>query len=339
MNRANRIVTAATLLLLGACGQRSADSTSAPAVQALHTGADIFEQMRLAPEHTRFAGVRNFWVRVLDENGVERILEYQETVSADGLGGFAIEPGSVTQPLLTSAQQDVFNLLQRLREGFLFRYRDLRVRDAALMIENYTPRVPGTTRVIAGRTCDELFLDREAAPRRHYVVAVDQATRLVLRWEELDEHDRPIGRMEFTSFDAAPSLAGVTMHVDLPSTPLDVHVSNRDLLGFPLRLPTLVHDMQLERAEKIEVGGRTWARVLYHDGIEPLFYLVSGRAAVPAPGTPPPPPAAEPQAPVVRVFQAGSFVVARCDYGDATFVVAGEFDEASIVKTLRSAVE
>ena len=324
-------------LLLG-CSRQDVNA-SAPDVAILqapsHPG--LLLRMQSAPTQTRFSGERQIWMRN-GSDAAERVLAYSETVYADGLGGFTIEPGTVTQPQLSSGQRDVFEILQRAREGFLFRYRDFTIRDADLLTQNYTVQDTGTTVSVAGRNCTELRFDRQLAPRRSYVVAVDQVTCLVLRIEELDASNLPTMRMEFTSFDPAPDLTGLTMHQDLAATPIDPSSDTRLTLGFALRLPQVLHGFQFVDAESVDYDGRTWARVHYHDGVEPLLYLYSSRVALPGGSLP----AADDdlsKAQLVRVFTAGAWTIIQCKRGGNEFILAGKLDEPRLLETLRSAVE
>ena len=70
-----------------------------------------------------------------ETNQTAPVLAYGERIYADGLGGFTIEPIAVTQPQLAQGQQDLFEILQRAREGYLFRYRDFAVRDVETLYD------------------------------------------------------------------------------------------------------------------------------------------------------------------------------------------------------------
>lgn len=339
MSRMLLSLAAVTLGWLGAgCSDSSASAAqNSPAALQSHSSPGILLRMQSAPTQTKFSGERLLWMRA-EAQGANQTLSYTETIYADGLGGFSIEPGHVVQPNLAQGQQDLFEILQRTREGFLFRYRDFAVRDLALLEQNYFVQDLGTSVTIAGRTCQELRFERRLLPARVYVVAVDQVTGLVLRWEERNEAGLPMARMEYTSFDPAPSLIGVTMHADLASTPLDPMTDNKGLLGFPLRLPGVVHGFQIVEANSVVYDGRTWARVQYQDGIEPLLYLYSHRSAIPSGRL-----LARPDDPeslsVVRIYKAGAWTVAECSRAGSKFIVAGKLDESRLVETLQSAVE
>lgn len=326
--------TATFLAIAAGCSRQGAtDATPGPAVLHAQTDPGLLARMHDAPAQTRFSGHRQVWMRIQG-----RVLAYDETIYADGIGGFTIEPGTVAQPVLSIGQRDLFEILQRTREGFLFRYRDFGIRDVGLLAQNYAVQDTGATVTVAGRACDELRFERLLSPHRSYVVAVDQLTSLVLRWEELGATGAPVMRMEYTSFDPAPNLTGITMHAELPAQGIDPTVDNRALLGFQLRLPQILHGFQLVNAEQITYDNRKWVRVQYQDGVEPLLYLCSGRAAIPS-GTLPLSSGDLGTAPLVRVFTAGEWTIAQCKYVGSEFIIAGKLDEPRLLETLRSALQ
>ncbi|MFO1011938.1 MAG: sigma-E factor regulatory protein RseB domain-containing protein [Planctomycetota bacterium] len=323
-------------LLAASCLRGSADAAATSFAAAAQSNPGILQRMAAAPTTTRFAGERQLWMRA-ETNQTAPVLAYGERIYADGLGGFTIEPIAVTQPQLAQGQQDLFEILQRAREGYLFRYRDFAVRDVDLLQQNYIVHDLGTTVTVAGRACQELRFERRLQPSRVYHVAVDQATGLVLRYEQQDSPGVAAMRMEYTSFDPAPNLTGITMHADLASIPLDPNLDNKSTLGFSLRLPNVLHGFQLVDANQITFDNRTWARVQYQDGVEPLLYLYSRRNVLPnGPVTIPDGPEGQPS---IRVYSAGSWTVAECQHFGSVFVVAGKLDESRLIETLQSAVE
>lgn len=328
----------AACVAIAACSRKGgSDAFAGPSVLHAQSDPGLLARMHDAPTQTRFSGVRQLWIRG-DAQGATQTLAYDETVYADGLGGFAIEPGTVSQPSLSAGQRDLFEILQRTREGFLFRYRDFAIRDVGLLTQNYQVQDTGAVVTVAGRACTELRFERLLAPRRSHVVAVDRATSLVLRWEELNDRGVAVARMEYTSFDPAPNLSGVTLHANLSALPLDPAVDNRAILGFPLRLPQVLHGFQLVDAEEITYDNRKWARVQYQDGVEPLLFLYSSRTGVPAGRVQMS--ASDPSSvPVVRVFRAGAWTLAQCKHAGSEYVVAGKLDESRLLETLRSAME
>lgn len=340
-----RAVLSLAVLALGlaiACGKPSTDAVAAaPSVMEPALGrvaGNLFEQIALAPEHTRFAGTRR-WLIHAEQDGAVQESEYVESVAADGVGGFALTPIEVVRPAMRDSQLQLFELMQKGREGFLYRYRDVRVRDVALMHQHYTAHATGAVVSVAGRACDVIEIDKKREPRTHYVLAIDQATHLVLRSEEFVPGGALVARMEFETFDPQPDLAGVALHANLPSTPIDPDAGNVAELGFHLRRPTLVHGFQLARAEKLDDGTRTWARLQYHDGVEPLFYLQGGPPHVHGTTLTPLPTGPVGGLPAVRVFRSGSWTFASCERDGYQFLVAGKISEDDLLATLKSAIE
>ncbi len=340
-----RAAISLAVLALGfalACGKPStSEAADAPSALMLLRGpvaGNLFEQIAAAPEHTLFAGTRRWLIRA-EQDGAIQESEYVERVAADGRGGFALAPVDVVRPAMRDSQLQLFELMQKGREAFLYRYRDVRIRDVDLMHQHYTARATGAVVSVAGRACDVIEIDKTREPRTHYVLAIDQVTRLVLRSEEFARAGVLVARMEFESFDPQPDLSGVAMHANLPSTPIDANAANMAELGFHLRRPTLVHGFQLARAEKLDDGTRTWARILYHDGVEPLFYLQGGPLHAHGANPTPVPTSPIGGMPVVRVFRSGSWTLASCERDGYQFLVAGKISEDDLLATLKSALE
>lgn len=333
MRRAIALLLA--LSFVAAC-DRGPSTVEAGGSQALRVSprSALLQEIAAAPDTTHFAGTRRWRMRV-DDDGISRESEYLEHVAADGQGHFSITPAGVVRPVLPTAQQQLFEVMQKGREAFLYRYRDVRVRDVELLLQNYRVRVDGTTTTVAGRTCDVVELDKPSDPRTRYVLAVDQATRLVLRSEELGPSGVLLARMEYEEFDPNADLTGVVMHQDLAATEIDPAASNEAVLGFALRRPALVHRFQLARADALQFEQRTWARLQYHDGVEPLFFLQSG----PSGGVPPPSARSVPEPPLVKVFRSGAWTFASCSRDGYEYLVAGKITESELVATLQSALE
>lgn len=339
--------------LVAGCGGDAAGATTVEAAGSgarapvLVAGPSIFDLLESAAWSTPYSGTRRLWSRA-ESAGRPSELEYREHVACDGAGGFAIETKDLQQPRLSAAQFDVFQLLQKGREAFLFRYRDFHVRDSARMLRNYSVDDAGQTVVVAGRPCDVLVFERarshRARPAGGYRVAVDTATKIVLRTDEFDERGATVATMEYESITFAPPPATTVYHADLPANAFDPKVADtRTVLGFTLHTPTLVQDFQLASCERIDVQGRVWARLLYHDGIEPFFFMQSGERAPEtnelAPQLAPhAAPAGTQDMPVVRVFTAGTWTVAQCSIEGAEYVVAGKASEAFLVSALQSAL-
>lgn len=344
---------ACTGALLSGCSGETARASTVEAATAgsrapaLAAGPSIFDELQSAALTTAYSGTRRLWSRAESAGRVNE-LEYREHVDCDGAGGFAIEAKDVQRPHVSAAQFDVFQLLQKGHEAFLFRYRDFHVRDVKRMLRNYTVDDTGQSVVVAGRPCDVLVFERahshRGRPAGGYRVAVDAATKLVLRTDEFDARGATVATMEYESITFAPPPATTVYHADLPATAFDPSLADtRPVLGFALHAPTLVQDFELARSERIDLQGRVWARLLYHDGIEPFFFMQSGERAPEAndvsahlPGHAAP--AGADGMPVVRVFETGTWTIAQCSIDGAEYIVAGKASEGFLVAALQSAL-
>ncbi len=364
MVSALRIGLAVTLALFGAaaCERVPAGSTGAQAT-ASHvessklneSGSDtaLIERIQQAPVRIKHGGTRRLEFHYESE-GVEHTLAYLEHVTADGKGNFALDPGQIEQPAMSTPQREMFELLQKQHEGFFFRYRDFGVRQRNLFEANYSVQVLGTPIAVAGRMCTQIDVRRIGrGARSTYRAAIDDQTGLVLRWTETTLEGRLLARSEFVDFTLDPVLDGVDWFV----SPLQVEslqsghdLSAQDLatLGFqPHSLQVLPPGYQLLRSERIVESGTTWLRRVYGDGLENLFVLERG------PDTTPPTPTpqhdrAHPGAQhatttpgsgeiVVRICQAGEWTLAEVVHGSGQLFVIGKVGEPDVVDCLQSA--
>jgi len=329
-------------LLLTACGGGSSGgATSAPQqiVQLPPPPASILNAIAAAHEGVAYSGRRTLWYRVGGGKSGTQALSYSEDVLSDGAGRFAIDLHDLVVPVVHPSEEDVFGLLQKSREGFAFRFRDFRIRDVTRMLQSYTVHGTGQVKTVAGRVCAQYSFQKLALQDRTYLVSVDNATSLVLAVEEYDRQGRLAASMTFDRILYAAPAAGSGYHTDLPATALVPNTDNHALLGFPLRRPTLVSGYDLVQQERIDAGGRVWARLVYHDGIEPLFFLHSGRVGHLS-ATSSAPAGIDPLAgvPTVRVSRAGSWTIAHCTHAGSEYVLAGKVGERELLAILRSAL-
>jgi hypothetical protein len=350
---ARRIAIALALFGAAACtrvpdqGAPSASSTAAD-IGAAGSQIALIERIEQAPLHVRHGGTRRveFWY---ETEGTEHALAYQEHVTADGRGRFALDPGKVETPALSTSQREIFELVQKQREGFFFRYRDFGVRQRALFEANYSVQVVGAPLTVAGRECTQIEVRRIGMQARStYRAAVDVGTGLVLRWTETSAEGRLLARSEFLDFTLDPALDGV----DWFESPLEVEalqpgLEDASVLGFrPHQLQVLPAGYQLLRSERIVESGATWLRRVYGDGLENLFVLERGADVVPLPGGTP---AASTDGAsrasltnaagqiVVRLCQVGAWTLAEVASGQGQLFVVGKVGESDVVDCLRSA--
>jgi hypothetical protein len=210
---------------------------------------------------------------------------YREQVSADGTGQYTIEPLELVEPVVTPSELAVWLALQQSREGFLFRYRDLAVRDVPTFARNYSLLRLGTSAIVAGRDCEELVVQRRTNAKSLYTLAVDRETGLVLRCREETVEGALLGLMEFESIDFAPAFVPAPPwhnasndEVALPAGP-----AGTQLLGFEPLLPdtdgdkfVLLETTKLTSLHPSGSGTITWAKAVLTDGLEVVVFLHAG---------------------------------------------------------------
>lgn len=350
-------VLAVMLALVGAaaCSRvpTGGATSTPPAVQSsdLQAGGSttaLVDRIFEAPLHVKHGGTRRLWfeypIAGADHALEYHTLEYMEHVSADGQGHFALDPGAIVQPAMNAQQREVFELLQKQREGFFFRYRDFGVRQRNLFEANYSVEVLGTPIAVAGRTCKQIDVRRVGKARSKYRAAVDEETGLVMRWTETTLEGRTIASSEFVEFTLEPKLEDVDWFhstLEVQSLQAGPTLSADDLvaLGFQPHVPQILPaGYQLIRAERVVDSGKTWLRRVYGDGLESLFVLERGSDA--AQGHEGPLHAASTGARseiVVRVCQAGAWTLAEVGGGEGQLFVVGKVGEDEVVDCLQSA--
>jgi hypothetical protein len=338
------LAAAVIALPLEGCGAQ-APAGSTPAVStpfaAASTGQPFLDLIPDAPLNTTYAGTRHvtFSYRV---NDVPVTLDYTERVISDGQGQFTVIPLDVAEPAMSAQAQEVFDLLQMHREGFLYRHRDFRIRDLALFQQNYSVSDLGPPVTVCGRSCAWLEMRRQSGGQSYYHVAVDVQNGLILRYEEYSNAGQLQARVEFTDLTLTPDLRGVQFHVEqmLPQA-LDLNSDTTPQIGFVVHAPTLLpSNYQLEKAEKIDDGTQSWARLSYGDGAEQIFFLYS---VDPDASNSPPSSATAgghghtPKR-LVHVFHFGPWIVAQGDLDTRRMIAVGKTDEAALLQMLQSAL-
>jgi hypothetical protein len=221
--------------------------------------------------------------RLVVAHSGERTLEFEtgqgashslrERIQTDGLGRYSIRPLELVEA--GSFEWDAFELQQLTREGYLFRYRDFVVRDPRLFARNWVLSQLPATEDVAGRTCRRYRAERRA-DHSAYELWVDAETGILLASEQYEPNGQRVARMRYESVDYTPDLSGAIWHVapteeqDLdPTLPLAGQVEFRVLE--PRLLPA---GYERTAAATIDDGaGKTWLRLTYGDGVEPLFFF------------------------------------------------------------------
>lgn len=317
----------------------------------------ILDRLQSATTSVRHGGLRKLEFHY-SLAGMPRTLMYEERVTCDGQGHFAIEPARVGAPPMTEAQREVFQLVQKNREGFFFRYRDFGIRELALFHHNYRVVDLKTSPIVCGRSCVELEIERMAGARSVYRLAVDRETALVLRCIETAPDGTLLARTEFTEFTLTPALDGVEWFVpNHESAPAGHESFTIGAFHFPAVAPRLVPPgYQLLRSEIIRESDTPWIRRVYGDGVENLFFLQrglrsdSGIESDTAPGpvkggsltgeadVPRPPPGAHATEPyAIRAFTAGPWTLAEVNHGSEQYFAVGKLAEDEILRVVQSA--
>lgn len=356
MKRFALICALAAIAFGTACSEGGSSSTSAvsgqsaPSHEPASTSEPLFDRIALAPLHVRHSGMRRLEFHY-DSGGSAHTLEYEERVSADGEGRFALDPVRVSTPAMTPGQHEVFELIQKKREGFFYRYRDFGVRQRQLFLSNYRITELNSSLVVADRKCIEIDVRRSDGVSNSYVAAVDIETALVLRCTEFAPDGHIVSKLEFTSIDFDPALDEVEWFVPRdPNDTEDLSDSALAELGFSPATPrTLPKGYQLLHSEVLHQGRDRWVRRVYGDGVESLFVLHSHGYALEAQVMEPRangPALAQSRDVVgtnseplkVRLCAAGPWTLAEVVRGDDRVFVVGKIPESDVVRLLQSAL-
>lgn len=266
-----------------------------------------------------------------------RFLAYREKIVTDGKGRFSLEPLEAITPV--APDWNSFQLLQRVREDYVFRYRDFAIRDAELFRANYVLRDLGVSSEIAGRAASSYRVERKQGAGT-YEIAVDDQTGLVLRYRQLDGEGRELSSMVYETYDAAPDLTrfrpytAVAPPYELDET-WDLAVQIRQEVHTPRLLP---EGYALRRAVTLQDGvGQNWLRLTYTDGVESLFYLSQISNPFRAAGAPTPlgPDTLAPSE--VMVFRMGAALAAQGAFQGREFVAVGKVPEPELLDMIESA--
>jgi hypothetical protein len=320
-------------LLAGCSPQTPGDAAMPGSVAGASVRSRSFlERMPDAPMNVTFGGTRHVLMNYT-EAGVPRVLEYDENVTSDGHGQFAIVPGAVSAPAMTNEQAQFFAILQEQRDGFFYRFRDFRIRDWNTFTQNWRINDPGVEEFVAGRRTIVIEVRRRVPGAGGWYRAwIDPDTALVMRADEMDAAGALVSRVAFASFTLTPDLSAAPLHGDRsPGVAFDRDADNSALLGFQLLDPTILPaGYRFERAESLTAGSNTWARLTFGDGVEEMFFLQTmgqiGHADVDI----------GPRS--VQVFRIGPWTVLQGQFHDTLAIVVGKSDLPSLLRMLKSAI-
>lgn len=263
-----RLALVTLLGLASACGGAATPTTSQEVLIVSPADLPAFARgdARLSVAHT---GVRRLEYTPPTGAG----LAFLERITTDGQGHYAIEPVGLLGT--SELEWDGFEMLQRLREGFSFRYRDFQVRDPQAFLRNWHAELQPGTVLVAGRVCERYRLDREVGTSEAFELSVD-ATGLVLASRQLDASGQVLAAMTYESFQLDPDTSLAAWHE--PSNSEEALDPHRDLaaqVDTRLLEPRLLPAGYglLEAATVRESPEARWLKLVYSDGVEPLFFL------------------------------------------------------------------
>lgn len=301
--------------------------------QATPDGRLAAHDLRLTTAH---AGIRR--IEAAPRSGAG--LTFREEIVTDGRGNFSIRP---VDSASTTLDWETFELMQILREGFLFRYRDLVVRNERMLARNWEVIDLGRTVEIAGRTCNTLRVVRKKGERVVFELAVDRETRLVLANRRLDAQGNLVSSMEYETFQRAPDTAATVWHEpandEQPLAPKDLGAQLGQRVLEPRLLP---EGYVLQEASTVADGeGTRWLKLVYVDGIDPLFFFQKleqpdGPGAVARPGDDLGAPAVE--ASQVTVYQIEHVTVAQGLVEGFSLIAMGAVPEGSLLDLIESSL-
>lgn len=198
---------------------------------------------------------------------------FHERIVTDGHGNYSIEPEGPNGSSVSD--WDIFELTQRAREGFLFRYRDFWVRDPQLFATNWSVICQGSDET-AGRECWAYRVERLLGGPHAFELSVDAETGLILSVREFDDEGEQVASMEYESLELQPNLETVVWH---QSSNEEVVLASLEPLQAEIDIallePRLLPEgyAPLELARVADGRGGSWIKHTYSDGLEPLFFF------------------------------------------------------------------
>lgn len=327
--------------LLGGCDVASSSSAEAgTSVENATAGTrdpTFLDRIANAPMTVSYGGKRQ--VRIYHAiNGAPANLEYDEHVWSDGQGRFSIVPGKIVQPPMTAEQLDLFRLLQQARDGFFYRYRDFRIRDLEVFLQNWRVRDLGIQEIVAGVATTVLEFRRIDGSPTWYRAWIDPRTALVMRAEERGAGNQLASSVEFVDFELSPDTTGLRLESDrFARFPLDLRLETISSIGFRVRSPSVLPaGYRLDRAESMNDGTNTWAILTYTDGVDSMFFLQTSDPQAQAGVSPPGEYDVGPK--VARGFRVGPWTVLQVRSGGERVLVLGKADSSSIERMLKSSI-
>lgn len=328
-----RLLACALLLALPGlgCGRTNASATSSTPALLAGGAPQFLGQIADAPFQTLYSARRRVWQTYQEAKGPQT-LEYTEQVFSDGQGHFSVTPEHLLQPALSGQSEQVFLLLQKAREGFIYRLRDFRIRDLNAFLLDYSLQDLATHDTVAGQACERLRARSIAAAPTYWEFDVLPANGLILSiFEYTTQGNTLVSSVETLEYHSDPNQIGPALHQDLPTTSF-TSATAQQVLGFhPLEPAFLPQGFTLAKSEKVSQGADDWARFTYCDGAETLFMLyrrlpLSGQQTD------------DPAGPyTMKIFRVGRWTVAQANFGRHEIIAMGQQPASVLQQVVESA--
>ncbi len=325
-----RAALLALALCAAACGGGSVSAPPSGTIASV-TAPPFLSLVPDAPERVEHTGRRRITYD-FEVGGFLQRLQYEEDVAADGQGHYAILPVAVTEPPMTQPQREIFLEIQRARQSFFFKYRDPRIRNLSLFLENHSVELLPATTPIAGVDCAEILVRAQGSAKALSRLAIDPQTGLVLRSIEFDELDRPVTTIEFLSLAYAPPSPATQYFTEpYPGTPLATASLAAGI--HPVTPQVLPAGFRELSADTFTFQQSQYIRRVYGNGIENLFLLQKRSLG---PNGQPLPLEISGQG-TVRVAQVGPWRMAELIQGPRSIFLLGKITESEVLQILQSA--
>lgn len=269
------------------------------------------------------------------------VIEHREMLTTDGQGGFLLELISVndtnaqggTDPQV-AADWPLIEALFELRSPYYWRYRDFRIRDVGLLLQNYWLSSDGLA-TVAGRPV-WLLRSTSKTDGRVFDYAVDQATGAFLSTRVHDPVRQVTLYTEFLNVDFQPDLSGMVFHNNgTVVMPLATGSPASWTTGsVALRFRLIPAGYVLWRTEEILVPGQ---QVPYHvdvysDGAETLFLVQrpiasGGLGLLHGSGTV----AGIPQPPIIHAMEVGRATILSAQTEDVAVALMGTAPQGELL--------
>jgi hypothetical protein len=263
---------------------------------------------------------------------------FREEITTDGHGRYSIQPVDALEA--SGSAWEEFELVQRAREGFLFRYRDFLVRDPRLFARNWRVTDEERSVEVAGRHCDLHRVERTEGEPVVFELSVDAETGLVLASQELDARGQLVAAMTYESVRFDPDLDAVVWHVRAneevvlgPGVDGAPEQGTEDGVRLQPRLLPRGYG-PLETATVVDGNGARWLKRTYSDGVEPLFFFQAlggsaggaRQARVPV------------SASTVTVFEVGAAKAIQGEVDGFELMVIGKAPQSELLDLIESAL-